>query len=423
MSSDELATILLSGAFEQAAFEERLVMAVGAPKFSRKLAGRVIRHFGSGSRPSVRMLAEWLESDRRYQKKQRRGELQLSGQILPAEMAPDMRVAADWKIPSITTSGDLAHWLDLPVSQMEWFAGDYNSVPADTKLSHYTVQTVVKKSGGFRVLEKPKWQMKQVQRYILHGILDHLPPHPCSHGFQKNRSILSYVQPHIGRKMLIKMDLKDYFLSIERSRVRALFHLLGYPPLVSVQLAGCCTNRLRLADVPSGVAQRDRYTVSHLPQGAPTSPALADRLLYRLDLRLHGLAQKMHMDYTRYADDFAFSTNDSVRRPQVEAFLNLVDQIVREEGLQLHKTKTSVMHHSQRQRLAGLVLNEKHNVARGEYDRLRAILHRCGQNGLDAENKNDHPSFLQHLEGRVEFIRQTNPRRGKKLQGMLDKLV
>ncbi|BDS08714.1 hypothetical protein NT6N_37540 [Oceaniferula spumae] len=423
MRGETIAEILLSGPFEKGPMSQRLKISLNAARFTNKLVERILENFGSGSRPSVRKLGEWIEDDKKFQKKCRKGWSDHVTEMLPAEMAPDMRVAAEWKVPTITTTGNLAHWLDLPVSQIDWYAGAYGAVAADSKLSHYTVGVVRKQSGGCRILEKPKWQMKQAQRHILHGILDRIPPHPSSHGFQKHRSILTYVRPHVGKRTVIKFDLKNYFLSIEKSRVRALFHMAGYPPTVSTALAGLCTHRLEIADVPRSVSDRWKFTVPHLPQGAPSSPALADRLLFRLDLRLHGLAEKMGLNYTRYADDLAFSTDEKeFRGKRIEAFVRLVGSIIGEEGFSLNTKKTRVMFHSQRQRLAGLVINQRANVERSVYDQLRAIIHRCIQHGPEHENREGHPAFLDHLQGRVEFVRSTNPTRGEKLQAMLDRV-
>ena len=234
---------------------------------------------------------------------------------------------------------------------------------------------------------------------------------------------MTYVKSHVGRRLVIKLDLKDYFLSVERSRVRALFHLAGYPPAVSCLLSGICTLRFSASSLPYAVKSKWKYETFHLPQGAPTSPALADRLLFRLDMRLNGLAKHMKIPYTRYADDIAFSTDDTMMTGnRIDHFLRLVRNIIAEEGFQVNEKKTRVMPQSQRQRLVGLVVNQKTNVERSEYDRLKAIIHRCVKNGYEAENRQGHPAFAQHLQGRVEFVRMTHPKRGEKLEAMLVKV-
>ena len=418
---------LLSGAFTREALLSRIGGMTHAPKFVDGLVGRLLEEFGEGSRPSVKALSAWLSEDKKLRKRLRKGAVYPENMQIPAVMAPDMRAAAGWRVPAITTTGNLAHWLDLDFLELDWFSGGYGVVQTHSKLSHYHLRSLKKSSGGLRLLEVPKWRLKQVQRTVLHGIIDHIPAHPCSHGFQKKRSIMTYVKPHVGRRIVMKMDLQNYFLTIEYARVRALFHLAGYPPSVSRYLAGLCTHAVhpdafqKGGGFAKGVSEVWRYQAAHLPQGAPSSPAIADRLLFRLDLRLHGLAKSMGMHYSRYADDMAFSSDDrAVGSKRMESVIRSVTAITSEEGFYINEHKTRVMRASQRQRLAGLVVNDVINVERSEYDLLRAILHRCVKNGLDAENRHGHPSFYQHLVGRVEFVRSTNPRRGEKLRFLLD---
>ena len=419
MKSEQIAQSLLEGAFEREPMLERIGARIYGAGFTRKLVGRILEHFGSGSRPSVRVLQQWLDQDKKFIRKQRKGIVVTEGDFTCSpQMAPDMRAAADWSIPSITNLSCLAAWLDVSPSHVDWYAGSYGRVSVSSKLSHYRLAEIPKRSGGVRLLEMPKWQMKMIQRHILHGMLDHIPAHPSSHGFQQGRSILTYVAPHVGRELVLKFDLKDYFLNVHNSRVRGLFHLAGYPPMVAKALAGICTHSLLKNEIPCQVNSRLKFTDRHLPQGAPTSPALADRLLFRLDMRLHGLAEKLHLRYTRYADDLAFSTQDTHLR--TGPLLRLILQIVAEEGFSLNEKKTRLMPKSQRQRLAGLVINEKTNLQRSEYDNLRAILHRCRHNGIANENRKGHPAFLEHLQGRIAFVQSTHKKRGEKLTKMLD---
>ena len=160
--------------------------------------------------------------------------------------------------------------------------------------------------------------MKAVQRQILAGILNRVPAHPAVHGFVRGRSIKSFAEPHAGKVVVLRMDLKDFFPSVRRARVQALFRTLGYPEIAADLLGGIVTTRTP-RDVLRGfkgddlAEMRRMYEQSHLPQGAPTSPALANACCWRLDCRLAGLAEAAGAAYTRYAGRSGFLRRCGVR--------------------------------------------------------------------------------------------------------------
>jgi hypothetical protein len=239
------------------------------------------------------------------------------------------------------------------------------------------------------------------------------------------------VAPHAGRPVVLKTDLKDFFPSISKPRLVAVFRTAGYPEDVAQGLASLCTNV-----VPDDVWQRfpqyggvcdrwrheDQYRRPHLPQGAPTSPALANLCCYRLDCRLDGLARSVGGQYTRYADDMLFSGPETLAR-SVRRFHATVCVIVSEEGFQVNGRKTRIMHQGVRQSAAGLVLNQHANIARDEYDRLKATLHNCVCQGPASQNRDARPEFRAHLEGRVGFVESVNPARGRRLRALFDRIA
>jgi RNA-directed DNA polymerase len=161
--------------------------------------------------------------------------------------------------------------------------------------------------------------------------------------------------------------------------------------------------------------------VPHLPQGAPTSPALANLLAYRVDCRLAGLAGSAGAAYTRYADDLAFSGDEAYAR-QAEHFSVQAAAILLEEGFTVHHRKTRIMRSGVRQQLAGQVVNVHLNVARTDFDRLKAILTNCIRLGPDSQNRGNHPSFRAHLLGRINFVTMVNAARGARLRGIFDQI-
>jgi len=170
------------------------------------------------------------------------------------------------------------------------------------------------------------------------------------------------------------------------------------------------------------VEARALYAWRHLPQGAPTSPALANLCAYRVDCRLSGLAEASGAVYTRYADDLAFSGGAEFARC-VERFALRAAAILMEEGFAVHHRKTRVMRQGVRQYLAGLVTNERLNVVRADFDRLKAILKNCVRHGAESQNREGHPAFQLHLNGRVGFVEMVNAAKGARLRRIFERIV
>jgi hypothetical protein len=160
------------------------------------------------------------------------------------------------------------------------------------------------------------------------------------------------------------------------------------------------------------------YAAPHLPQGAPASPSLANICCYRLDCRLAGLAKSAGLDYSRYADDLAFSGDQEFGR-SASRFATHVAAIVAEEGLAVNFHKTRLMRRGVRQHLAGLVVNKRINIRRQDFDLLKAILTNCIRLGPATQNREQHSNFKAHLEGRVAFVASVNPARGERLKQLL----
>lgn len=159
----------------------------------------------------------------------------------------------------------------------------------------------------------------------------------------------------------------------------------------------------------------------HLPQGAPTSPALANLCAWHLDSRLHGLSKRLDLHYTRYADDLAIS--GTIDRHYLDRIvLPLIGAITLEEGFRLNHRKTRIMTRSQRQSFCGITVNTKPNPARCEYDTLKATLFNCITHGPESQNRDKRRNFRQHLQGRVSNLSFLNPGRGKKLLALMQQI-
>lgn len=326
-------------------------------------------------------------------------------------------------LPRWDTPADLAAGLGLAPERLQWLLGpaqDFRESREDRPhSSHYHPLLRPKRSGGLRLIEIPKPGLKAVQQRLLAGLLNGIPAHESAHGFIKGRSVLSHAREHAGNAVVIAYDLRDFFNSVPVARVRALWRTLGYAEGVADALAALVTTRTplpvreRLVDA-GGIdfLQAKRLAARHLPQGAPTSPAVANLCAFGLDLRLEGLAWRFGAHYSRYADDIVFSGPRRLAG-QSRALQGWVEAIALAEGFALHPRKTRHMPAHRRQQVTGIVVNERPNMERGAYDRLRAQLHAMAARGCDAET-------WVRAQGQVAWASQlVVASRAQKLQRML----
>jgi len=240
---------------------------------------------------------------------------------------------------------------------------------------------VPKRSGGERRILAPDKNLKMVQRLILHRVLARLKSHPAAMGFERGRSIVTNALPHVGQAVVVRMDLKNFFESTKSKRVEKFFHAIGWNNEASKLLTALTTYK------------------GSLPQGAPTSPRLANLVNVRLDSRLTGLAakagqrirrwrnpatgeeiyadppSKIHLVYTRYADDLTFSlSEDNIYA--VSGIVSSARNIIEDEGYEPHlKKKFKIRRRHQQQNVTGLVTNVRVALPRAARRRLRAIEH------------------------------------------------
>jgi hypothetical protein len=449
-SARDAATALLAGDWTGAGLSARLMLVFDLPRRQRwldPLVARVLARFGMHAPlPRHAALTQFLAGDPqfcravgrlRWQAQKREPLEQFQSRSLTnvlclprPEMAPAPAIAGTDKLPCLVTSGDLADWLGITLGQLDWFASRHQRGRrvADGKLGHYRYYWIAKSSGRKRLVESPKPRLKEIQRQILSEILDVIPPHPSAHAFRARHSTRTCAAPHVGQRVVLRIDLRDFFPRIRQSRIHALFHALGYPEEVARSLAGLCTNAvddsLFLPDEATGRHHElwQTFRQPHLPQGAPTSPALANLCAYRLDCRLTGLARTAGANYTRYADDLVFSGDRNFERG-LHRFRVFACAIALDEGFAIRHRKTRVMRSGTQQSIAGLVVNRRINVPRGEYDRLKATLHNCRRFGPESQNRDHHPRFRDHLQGKVAYMAMTQRQRGAKLQKEFDKIV
>ncbi len=408
----------------------RAVKALGDRRtvWLRELAALVVHSFPSAPHDAPRklravILASGIVQARRYADEydcRPPWKLHLVG-------APTRMGASPWPVAELHSVGELADHLGLSAGQLQWFADarSWERIGADEPLRQYRYRWIPSSSGS-RLIEAPKGMLRHIQRVLLRTILNHVPVHDAAHGFRAGRSIHGFVAPHAGEPVIIKADLQAFFTSITAGRVFGLWRLMGYAEPVAHLLTGLTTNAVPSPVLRSSPTPDHRLAAllrgPHLPQGAPTSPAVANLIAFHLDVRLAAMARSLDANYTRYADDLAFSGSTTLGRRQ-RALLRLTEEIVRNEGFRLNPLKTAVAGPGRRHRLAGVVINTRPNIDRRGYDQLKAELHDAVVNGPVAANRRGIPHFRAHLRGRIGWVAELNPPRAQRLQATFDRIA
>jgi RNA-directed DNA polymerase len=239
---------------------------------------------------------------------------------------------------------------------------------------HYRSFTLKKKDGSSRQIDTPRTYLKVIQWWILDNILSHVKIADNVFGFVAGRSAIQNAQFHLGQKHLLNIDIKQFFPSITVDQAQAIFQSLGYHQEVAKMLAElCCLD--------------DR-----LPQGAPTSPAIANLVLRELDQTLSLLVARDGGRYSRYADDLTFSSQSRI----TTEFLAMVRQAVADTGFELKADKTRFRGSEGRMEITGIVINEKPQPTRVWRKRTRAKLHRLGKASRLTRRE---LSYLQGIKG------------------------
>lgn len=423
-----VADAFLAGVWNERALVDRAARALDRrPRWVRPVARSVLAsyHRPPADRPRelARFIGLWLR-DRRPE---------VDDPVPPRvrrRLVPEPAMGARrWPVPEIASVGSLATFLGVSTGELAWLADARRlerTVP-DEKLRHYRYATLRRPGRPVRVIERPKQRLKGIQRRILHEILDRIPVHNAAHGFTRGRSVQTHASEHTGQYVIVRLDLEDFFASIAAGRVYGIFRTAGYPESVAYSLTALTTNvvastlwqSLSRPTDPTQITAHHRLgrrlATPHLPQGSPTSPALANLAAFRLDRRLSGLAASLEVSYSRYADDLTFSGPARLVRTAT-TLRRAVTEIARDEGFMINHHKSMLATRAGRQRVCGVIVNEHLNVARHEYDVLKAILHNSRAYGPASQNRQAVPDLRAHLLGRIAWVDSLNPQRGEKLR-------
>lgn len=419
----QLAVSLSLGAWSMQSVEAVLRRRLPAPlgRIAAPLAASLIAWLPAQYAPRSKVIAQALLDEPLFEtvwRFCRRADVWPDPDLTTPRMAP-IDALAQLDVPQLPTVADLAEWLFLSPERLAYLADPAGRYEAhgETAINHYHYVFQPKADGSKRLIEAPKEGLKAVQRQILRGIIERLPDHDDAFGFVKGRNCLGGANRHVGEAVVVSFDLKDFFPSIGAGRIYGMFRVLGYPHEVARLLTGLCMTKTPSRILSRlGPASRDHYGRPHLPQGAPSSPALANKVAFGLDRRLAGLARRLGAQYSRYADDMTFSGDAGI----AAVLLGAVPEIVRDEGFYINAPKTRVMPMRGRQVVTGVVVNTHLNVPRQAFDRLKAVIHACGKTGDDRLTD---PQFRAALEGQIAWVMTVNPQRGTRLRELYDQAL
>ncbi|KAB0681306.1 reverse transcriptase family protein [Aureimonas leprariae] len=249
---------------------------------------------------------------------------------------------------------------------------------------YYREYTVLKRSGGRRVINEPLPTLKMIQRFILAELLDGVRLHKAARGYRKNHTLRGGAIIHRGRPYMLTLDVQDFFPSINQYQVFQALLKLGYTKQISRLITGLCT----LHD--------------GLPQGAPTSPLLSNLVLYQADKAIFDHCVVRGLFYTRYADDMTFSSKED----NVVEIIPVVRTQLSNVGLRINPRKTNVSRRGSRKYVNGIVVNVKPNILKTERRSLRQEMFYIKKYGIEGHirwSKVEAPYYVDKLIGRLTF--------------------
>lgn len=365
-----------------------------------------------------------------------RAEGRSEGLIAAAEAAADAIKRTNPDLPVILTLGHLAHLAGVPIEALQ--------AVAFRKEDSYRVFRVKKRGTPngiaapprrYRTICVPHQDLMRAQRWIAQNILNAVPPHPVSYAFAPGRDLVGAAKRHVEAKWLVKMDVRHFFESICERRVYRVFRSLGYGALLSFQMARVCTRlahhqisdvRLQEGRGDTGLPYR-RHRQGHLPQGAPTSPMLANLVMWPLDRRIEALAARGGWTYTRYADDLAFSRRNASTRGEAMHLAKAVEHELVLFGLVNNREKTTIVPPGARKVLLGVLVDrEKPRLTREFRNNVETHLFALANPRVGAVAHKAKRGFAstigmrRHIEGLIAFAHQVDQDYGATLYGQLN---
>lgn len=253
--------------------------------------------------------------------------------------------------------------------KLPWFYSDFRgkqlSFLADTNNVQRRCKTfrLRKKHGGYREITAPKGGLRGILNALNILLQTYDEPTPWAYGFVCGRSVVDNARPHVGKRYILNLDLKDFFPTITRQQVADCLTAepFGFSSLAAKLISGLAT-------------VRTKNNEEVLAQGFATSPTLSNFICREMDKEISSIATAQGITFTRYADDLTFSADTDILRPQGE-LVQQVKAIVERYGFRLNEEKTHLQRRGRRQEVTGLMVTEKVNVSRRYVREIRSLLY------------------------------------------------
>jgi len=275
------------------------------------------------------------------------------------------------------------------------------------KSNYYHHFKIPKKNGKDRLIIAPNDELKSMQKKLLDIFSKLYAVHDIAHGFTYERSPYTNASHHVGAKIVVNLDLKDFFPSIKIYRIENLLNTL-----LTKNLKMFGETRLKRDKVIKLLAELVTLNGA-LPQGAPTSPLFSNLCAYDMDVQLKDLEPQFACTITRYADDISASSDYNVMLPKI---IPMIRRIVHTNGFRINETKTHVGRSSKRMMVTGIVVNERANISKKTRRNLRAELHNLKGTSISLKK-------YQQYRGKIAWVNYLNTTHGCNLLSQLDNIV
>jgi RNA-directed DNA polymerase len=320
-------------------------------------------------------------------------------------------------LPMYGNDEEIAMAMEISLGRLHFLTLKNPDLP-NTHYSHFPIR---KSNGETRIISAPIPILKAAQTWILRNILDKIEVHDAAHGFRHHRSIVTNAKPHVGKHTIVKVDLQDFFGSIDYPRVKKIFIDIGYADAAANIFSLLCTTKLANKLDVDGKVNISLNRKRSLPQGAPTSPNLSNIFCFILDRDLTRIATDLGFVYTRYADDMTFSTH-RVSSNVVDKLFDRIQQIITREGFKINPDKTQILGRGQQQQITGVIVNQKLNISNRKLDAFRATLYQIELDGLAGKKWGKSPDLIAAITGYANYVSMVNPLKGKELFVTIDRI-